>query len=204
MSDEDKSIRNMIAFIEGEAKEKQAEIEQQAQEEYDIEKQQLVEKAKANLRSEYERKKKNLDIERRVTHANLLKEQRMRVLREREKITEALKDRVKSKAQSIVRNEAVYKAVLQKLIVQSINSIQCDVEITCRKADAALVQSVIPACNSKFKMAVSPTNYLDDNVWGGVVLTGNSGKIRCNNTLLHRARHCFDEQLPTIRYLMFN
>jgi V-type H+-transporting ATPase subunit E len=53
-------------------------------------------------------------------------------------------------------------------------------------------------------LTLSKSSLSDDESWGGVLLTTTDGRITCNNTLAYRASHCFNEQLPTIRYLLFH
>jgi V-type H+-transporting ATPase subunit E len=207
---EEKQIRNMIAFIEAEAQEKVTEIEQQAQEDYDIEKQKLVEADRAKIRADVEKKKRAIEIDRRVQRANHSKAQRMKVMEQRRQILENLQGQVKTKLQTLGSDSGKNKALLEGLMKQSALAITCDSQVQCRKADEKLVSGLLKTVEDfvaqrtqkKISLTVSKQSLSDEDI-GGIRLTSLDGKIICDNTLATRLSHAFQEQLPAIRYKMF-
>lgn len=209
---EDKQIQSMIDFIDREAREKAEELDQAAQEEYDVEKMRLVEAEKAKIRQDSERKKKQVEIDRRVSRANHSKQQRLRVMDERGKILDVVKEATRKKILDLIKDAARYKALMADLLRQSTLAIQCDAEICCRKADEKLVESLLRSTEAAYEKATGKQvslsvgkPYLDDQeAWGGVVVRTADSRIVCNNTLAYRTEHCFSEQLPTVRHMLFN
>lgn len=209
---EDKQIQSMIDFIEREAQEKAEELDQAAQEEYDVEKMRLVEAEKAKIRTQTEAKKKQVEIDRRVAQANHAKSQRQRVMEERARLLEDLRAATQKKIVALVNDSTKYRQLLSDLIRQSAAAIQADASVQCRKADEAMVKKALPEAESwlqaqmkkTIKLTVAKDNLNDEESWGGVVLTSADGKIVCNNTLAYRMEHAFKEQLPTVRYQLFN
>lgn len=209
---EARQIQAMIDFIEREAQEKAEELDSAAQEEYDVEKMRLIETEKAKIRTNLEKKKKQVDVDRRVVSANFSKSQRLRVMEERSKIMETLHQKTRQKITAMIANPRVYNKLLVRIIQQSILSIQTDAVIQCRKEDATNVSGMLADMERWFKEKTGTSisvkmsqNYLNaEEAWGGVVVTSTDGRIVCNNTLSYRTQTCFEEQLPTVRYYLFN
>jgi V-type H+-transporting ATPase subunit E len=209
---EDAQIQSMINFIDREAEEKVEEINAAAQEEYDVEKMRLVEAEKAKIRANTEKKKKQVEIERRVQRAGHTKVQRQRVMEERAVILTNLKDLIKKKLLSLVGDQTRYRQLLVDLTRQGLLSIQCDVEAHVRQQDEQVLQKAIPDLQQWYerqtgrpvRVTISKEFLHDEESWGGVLLNSEDGRIVCNNTLSYRAATCFEEQLPTVRYMMFS
>eukprot|EP00796_Vickermania_ingenoplastis_P008227 gene8227-5749_t len=209
---EARHIQSMIDFIEREAQEKVEELEAAAQEEYDVEKMRVVETEKAKIRALTDKKKTQVDIDCRVSKANFSKTQRMRIMAERAKVMEELEEVTKKGILATIANPSEYETLLRDLIRQSILAIRTSVVVTCIKEDESVVNSLMKGLvdwyrsqrNEAITITVSK-NYLDkEEVWGGVVVASADGRIVCNNTLAHRAKTCFEEQLPAVRYYLFN
>lgn len=209
---EARQIQSMIDFIEREAQEKAEELDAAAQEEYDVEKMRLVEAEKTKIRANAEKKRKQVDVDRRVSRANYSKMQRLRVMEERAKIMEQLHEQTRQKIMAKVADPSQYKRMLTDLIHQSLQSLRTDAVIQCRQEDAAEVSRQIPELEKwyKEKMGASISiqtskTFLDaQEAWGGVVVVSTDGRIVCNNTLSYRTKTSFAEQLPTVRYHLFN
>jgi V-type H+-transporting ATPase subunit E len=209
---EARQIQSMIDFIEREAQEKAEELDAAAQEEYDVEKMRLVEAEKAKIRANTEKRRKQVDVNRRVARANYSKMQRLRVMEERAKIMEELHEQTRQKIMAKVGNPSEYKPMLTKLIHQSLLAIQTDTVIQCRQEDAAEVSRQIPELQQWYKQKMGASISIQTNstflnseeAWGGIVAVSKDGRIVCNNTLSYRAKTCFNEQLPTVRYHLFN
>lgn len=209
---EARQIQSMIDFIEREAQEKAEELDSAAQEEYDVEKMRLVEAEKAKIRANLERKKKQVDVDRRVAGANYAKEQRLRVMEERARVMEKLHEQTKQRIMSMVANPSTYRQLLESLIHQSLLAIRTDSVLRCRREDEPEVARMVKDLERWYqeKTGSSATiqtskDFLDSTeAWGGVIVASTDGRIICNNTLSYRTRTCFDEQLPTVRYYLFN
>jgi V-type H+-transporting ATPase subunit E len=209
---EERQIQSMIDFIEREAQEKVEELKQMAQEEYDTEKMRLVEAEKAKVRADFDKKKKNVEIQERVKRANFTKTQRVATMEERATLLEQLKGETKKKIMVLVNDSARYKTLLSGLLLQSLLALQADAVVTARKADADTIKGLIKQAESEYEKKTGKKatitvgkEVLDDNeAWGGVVMKTPDGKITCNNTLAYRSETCFKEQLPTVRYVLFN
>ncbi|CCW69313.1 unnamed protein product [Phytomonas sp. Hart1] len=207
-----RQIQSMIEFIDREAQEKVDELECAAQEEYDIEKMRLVEQEKLKIRQNLEKKKKQVDVDRRVARANYTKTQRMRVMEERAKIMETLYENTRKKVETIVANPSTYRPLLVNIVRQSILAIQTDAIIQCRKEDETEIHQMLNDLMNWYQIKTGSSisikineEYLNtDDAWGGVVVSSVDGRIRCNNTLSYRATMSFEEQLPTIRFYLFN
>ena len=202
----------MIDFIEREAHEKAEELDQAAQEEYDVEKMRLVEAEKAKIRTQAETKKKQVEVDRRVAQANHAKSQRLRVMEERAQLLEELREMTKKKILGLVNDGNKYRQLLIDLLRQSSAAIQCDGVVRCRKQDESILKKAFNDTSSWYKtqtgksisFTISKDNLDDAEAWGGIILESADGKIVCNNTLSYRTEHAFNEQLPTVRYQLFN
>lgn len=210
---EERQIQSMIDFIEREAQEKAEELDAAAQEEYDVEKMRLVEAEKAKIRANLEKKKKQVEVERRVTRANYAKSQRLRMMDDRAAILDDLNASIKKKIIAIINDKNAYQKLLLDLIRQSLRAIQTDAVIECRKQDESIISKAIKELQDWYQtdsglsvtLTINKKSNLDDaEAWGGVVLRSGDGRIVCNNTLSYRARNCFEEQTPTVRFFLFN
>lgn len=209
---EDKQIQGMVDFIERDAHEKARELEDEANAQYNSEKANFVEAEKKKALIAFEKNKKKVEIDRRVSHAGHSQQQRMRVLDTRRELLDQLNQRIQKKIKATINDQGKYPALLQNLFSQAAVSVRADAVVTVRQQDVNLVKGmlkktedeVLRVTGKKVSLSVDNSNFLNDNEdWGGVVLVGFNGQITCQNTLAIRARHVFDEQLPTIRYLMF-
>ncbi|EKF99877.1 ATP synthase, putative [Trypanosoma cruzi] len=209
---EARQIQSMIDFIEREAQERAEELDAAAQEEYDVEKMRLVEVEKVKVRATTEQKKKQVDIDRRVARANFSKTQRLRVMEERSRIMDELRENTRRKIAAFVKDTSRYQKLLLDLIHQALLAVRTDAVIQSRKEDEAAVQGMINDAEQWYrktvgsKITVTPSKeYLNtEEAWGGVIVTSHDGHIICNLTLSCRMRNCFEDQLPAIRYYLFN
>ncbi|ORC91495.1 putative ATP synthase [Trypanosoma theileri] len=209
---ESRQIQSMIDFIEREARERAEELDAAAQEEYDVEKMRLVEAEKIKVRSTTEQKKKQVDIDRRVARANFSKTQRLRIMEERRKIMDQLRENTKNKILAFVNDASKYRKLLVDLIHQALLSVQTDAVIHTRKEDITTVQGMLneleqwylTKTGKKISITLGQDHLDSEDAWGGVIVESRDGHIICNLTLSCRMKHCFEDQLPTIRYYLFN
>lgn len=85
------------------------------------------------------------------------------------------------------------------------------VAITCRVQDVVLVEKVLPEVISQFhaetkidcKFLIDTVHHLPPECAGGVIVTCNGGKIKCDNTLESRMEHACEALLPQLRVRLF-
>lgn len=209
---EDKQIQGMVDFIERDAHEKARELEDEANAQYNSEKANFVEVEKKKVLAAFEKNKKQAEIDRRVTAAGHSQQQRMRVLDNRREILDSLQARIQQKVKSVINNQTQYAVLLQNLLNQAAVAVRADSVVTVRQADVNLIKSmfkkteaeVLRITGKRVTLSVDNSNFLNDEEdWGGVILVGFNGQITVPNTLAIRAQNVFEEQLPTVRYLMF-
>ena len=209
---EDKQIQGMVDFIERDAHEKARELEDEANAQYNSEKANYVEVEKKKVLANYEKRKADAEINRRVSAASHSQEQRMRLLDNRRELLDTLQNRVQQKIKGIINDQNKYTALLQNLLNQAAVSVRADAEVTVRQQDVNVMKSLFKKAEAevqritgkKISLSVNTNEYLsDEEDWGGLILVGFNGQIVCQNTLAIRAKHVFEEQIPTVRHLMF-
>jgi|EP00669_Euglena_mutabilis_P002765 V-type H+-transporting ATPase subunit E len=213
MADQSHAVENMVGFITAEAKEKANEIEREAQETYTIEKQRLIESEKKKIKAEFERKEKQVAIEKRIRQSNLAKDQRLRVLKERDALMKKMMETAREKLIALTKSPQ-YPEVLVNLIAQGVVEMKTynkSALIMGLARDRAAIQAALPAAGAKIKAAtgkdvtltLSSENLPDDNIGGVFVLSENS-KIKVINTFKSREENICIDLLPRFRKLLFN
>ncbi|EPY42830.1 V-type H+-transporting ATPase subunit E [Angomonas deanei] len=132
-------------------------------------------------------------------------------MEERAKIMEKLHEETRKRVSAIVANGSAYEKLLKDLLYQSLLSIRSDSVVHVRQEDEKKVSALLGELQRWYKektgteatVSVSK-EYLNEDSWGGVVVVSTDGRIVCNNTLSYRTKSSFEEQLPTIRYYLFN
>ena len=214
--DEERTINQMVAFIAAEAREKEIEIDQQAQEEHDIEKQRLVDIGKKELLADFESKMRDLEIEKRVTHSKCVRECKLTLAKGNENVLKAIKDILCLKCKELKRDVNLYRRNLAAFIEEAARSVRYDSEVVCLAEDAQIVEEIINEKNDYFReqnvynyktnapitLHLCRTENLTDEKLGGVVLRAKEGKIVCDNSIIHRALICIEDQLPTLRQML--
>jgi len=213
MASEDRQIQAMIEFIDRDAQEKVREYDDEAQAMYDSEKANLVEAQKKKVIAQTADAKKDLEVNRRVARAQVSKQERMRVMEARGEALDQVKQRTEEQVRALVKDATKYKQLLADILRQSAVSIADDADVLCRKQDEQIVKGLLKqaeeagsrATGKPMKLTLSKDKLDDEAAWGGVVLkSANNHKVICDNTLAARMAHCFDEQMPTVRYYLFH
>nr|CCC95517.1 unnamed protein product [Trypanosoma congolense IL3000] len=209
---EARQIQSMIDFIEREAQEKADELHSAAQEEYDVEKMRLVEAEKVKVRASNEQKMKQVDVGRRVARANFSKAQRLRVMEAQSTIVEQLKENIKKKLLVFVKDTKRYRQLLVTLLHEALLAVRTDAVVHACKNDESIVSPMLREVEQWYQKTVGTRvsikmgqEYLnEEEALGGVVVKSEDGHIVCNWTLSSRMKNCLNDQLPTIRYYLFN
>lgn len=221
-------IRQMISFVQEEAKEKAIEIRGKAENDYNAAKTKHLHQAKAKLEEEYQKKWKSIEVNRRIERSAAINRARMDIMQiKNECIDELLQETRLAVADKARRDPDAYKLTLKNLIIQGlIKLLESDVKIRARKEDTELVQSVLEAAAREFKEIMQKeahqrydvtlsldSKYLDPrpvvgsnapSCCGGVVLLADEGRIKCTNTMDERLSAMFSNTVPSLRKMLFN
>jgi V-type H+-transporting ATPase subunit E len=221
-------IRQMISFVQEEAKEKAIEIRGKAENDYNAAKTKHLHQAKAKLEEEYQKKWKSIEVNRRIERSAAINRARMDIMQiKNECIDELLQETRLAVAEKARRDPDAYKLTLKNLIIQGlIKLLESDVKIRARKEDSELVQSVLEAAAREFKEIMQKeahqrydvtlsldSKYLDPrpvvgsnapSCCGGVVLLADEGRIKCTNTMDERLSAMFSNTVPSLRKMLFN
>lgn len=212
MADQSHAVENMVGFITAEAKEKANEIEREAQETYTIEKQRMIESEKKKIKAEFERKEKQVAVEKRVKQSNLAKDQRVRVLKERDGLMKEMMEAGRAKMVALTKSPQ-YSEVLANLIAQGVIETK-QYSLPCRviglEKDKKLLQGALDAAKGKIKKATGvdaqvtlSTKFASPDEIGGVIVESDSGKIQIHNTFKAREESVCVDLLPRFRKLLF-
>mmetsp|Transcript_32154 Transcript_32154/g.73987 ORF Transcript_32154/g.73987 Transcript_32154/m.73987 type:complete len:145 (-) Transcript_32154:471-905(-) len=137
----------------------------------------------------------------------------------RDELLKSLIEEAGQKCAVVARGQN-YPHLLQKLIVQGLIKIEeMDVTIYCRKEDLKVAEKVIPDAVNEYVSIMTKAsdvvlkprvilntdreNDLNDDSYGGVVLTACNGKIVCDNTMQSRLNLVYEEIQPSIRMMIF-
>lgn len=214
MADSSKPIENLVGFITAEAREKATEIEQEAQETYTIEKQRMIEAEKKKIKAEFERKEKQVAIEKRIKTSNLQKDQRLRILKERDALLKEMQAKAGQKLVALTRSPQ-YPEILANLITQAVVDLDPSdkphLKVAVVARDTGILAQVLPkaaaavkqACGASVNLTPAETVLPDDEIGGAIVLA-DSGKIKGINTFKSREEAVCLDLLPRFRKLLFD
>jgi len=223
----DRQIKQMIAFIRQEAKEKAEEIRQKTQEDKTIEKLTYKAKESSLIREEFEKRKKEKLTQRKIHRSTKINEARFTVMQKRNDLLNDLKSQLLNELCRVSENPN-YGKFIRYCIVEGLTIIMEErVEIICRKKDKNIVEAELKAAKEEFIKLVKrecnvtpridirlnqkgkflPPHPSGDNQGaccrGGIVLTAHGGKIKLSNTIESRVDQAFKDQKPTMRKLLF-
>ncbi|KAH8399159.1 hypothetical protein KR215_003304 [Drosophila sulfurigaster] len=211
-ADVQKQIKHMMAFIEQEANEKAEEIDAKAEEEFNIEKGRLVQQQRLKIMEYYEKKEKQVELQKKIQSSNMLNQARLKVLKVREDHVSSVLDDARKRLGEVTKNEAEYKEVLSKLIVQGLYQVmEPKVTLRCRQVDVPLVKAVLQSSIEQYKanmnqdvdLFVDEREYLAADTCGGVELLALNGRIKVPNTLESRLELISQQLVPEIRNALF-
>jgi len=223
----DRQIKQMIAFIKQEAKEKAEEIRQKTSEDKSIEKLSYKAKESKVIREEFEKLRKEKLTLKKIHRSTKINEARFTVMSKRNDLLNILKKEIASGLNDVHQNPQ-YGKFLRFLIVESCLAIMEDtIEVICRKEDLKIVEGEINNCKEEYcriikrDCGVTPKLNLSlnkegkflpphpssknqgESCSGGVVLSACNGRITLNNTFEARLDKAFADQKPTMRAMLF-
>jgi len=215
-ADTERRIKQMVAFIRQEARDKAEEIEVRAKEECNVEVMKMTDREKAKMREEFKQREKRIEIENKITKQKVLDGYRMELLKAEDSKKTELKEMVQKRFSGVTKNSGKYKEFLKQAMIQAFLLIwdEDEVTVSCRKEDQSVVKSLMDSamkevksraqkeCNTTLKMKA---NFNDKPVKcsGGVIVSARGGKVVCDNTLDARLNIVMRTELPMVRERLF-
>jgi len=215
-ADTERRIKQMVAFIRQEARDKAEEIEVRAKEECNVEVMKMTDREKAKMREEFKQREKRIEIENKITKQKVLDGYRMELLKAEDSKKTELKEMVQKRFAGVVKDSGKYKEFLKQAMIQAFLLIwdEDEVTVSCRKEDQSVVKSLMDSamkevksraqkeCNTTLKMKA---NFNDKPVKcsGGVIVSARGGKVVCDNTLDARLNIVMRTELPMVRERLF-
>jgi len=207
----------MVNFIMQEAHEKVNEIRIKTDHDFNLEKQNLVHNGKLKVQEEYAQKEKDLEIEQRVSRSASVGAARVKKMKARDELLEALKKESVEKLATFCKGPE-YPTFVRKLIVQGLIKIEeSEVEIQCRPEDKAIVTKALPDAVAEFKTlmtaaghTVNPKVTVSETALpaklrnGGIVLTALNCRIVLNQTVDERLLIAYTDMMPSVRFGLFS
>ncbi|KAK3812984.1 MAG: ATPase, V1/A1 complex, subunit E [Benniella sp.] len=204
-------LDKMISFIGQEAREKAREIKVKADEEFNIEKAKLVRQEAINVEAAFQRKVKQADVQRRIAQSNNINKSRMKLLVARQEMLDQLFADARKQLVEVTKDDARYEKFLADGLVQALfRLLEPEVTVQYRKADESKIQKLLPDVKKRYEEATKQTvniellkDHLPNDSAGGVIVAGNGGKTKCNNTPEARLAILEENMLPEIRTMLF-
>ncbi|GJJ69473.1 V-type H+-transporting ATPase subunit E [Entomortierella parvispora] len=204
-------MRKMVAFIKQEALEKAREIKVKADEEFNIEKAKLVRQESINIDAAFQRKVKQADVQRRIAQSNNINKSRMTLLVTRQQMLDDLFAESRNQLLEVSKDKTRYEKFLADSLVQAFfRLLEPEVTVQLRKADKAVVEGLLPSVQARYEEATKSAikvvildEYLAADSAGGVIVAGNGGKTKCNNTPEARLSILEEDMLPDVRNMLF-
>jgi len=216
-ADSDRRIKQMVAFIRQEARDKTEEIQVRAKEECNVEVLKMVDKEKAKLREHFKQQDKRVEIEGKIQRQKLVDKYRMELLKAQDAKRVQLQEECRRALQQVTRDTGRYKAFLKNAMIQAFVKIwdEAEVEVSCRREDANIVKScmadalknVISRAKKECKEELSMKAVFNETpikCMGGVKVTARGGRVVCDNTLDARLRIVLKTELPYVRDKLFS
>lgn len=213
----DRRIKQMVAFIRQEARDKAEEIQVRAKEECNVEVLKMVDGEKAKLRDYFKQQEKRVEIESKIQRQKLVDKYRMELLKSQDTKKRQLEEDCAKALQKVTKDAGRYKTFMKESLTQAMIKIWDEAEVTvqCRKEDAKLVQGIMndvlngvlsrakKECNEELAMkAVFDKTPID--CIGGVRVTARGGRVICDNTLDARLKIVIKDQMPYVKDKLFS
>lgn len=216
-AESNRRIKQMVAFIRQEARDKAEEIQVKAKEECNYEVLRMVDKEKAKLREQFKQQDKRVEIEGKIQRQKLVDKYRMELLKAQDAKKIQLQKDCRKALQNVTKDTGRYKAFMKNAMIQAFVKIwdEAQVTVSCRKEDANLVQGLMQdalkdvvsrakkECNEDLSMKAS-FDKTPIKCMGGVKVTARGGRVVCDNTLDARLTIVLQNELPYIKENLFN
>ncbi|KAI9056144.1 hypothetical protein LZ554_001072 [Drepanopeziza brunnea f. sp. 'monogermtubi'] len=205
-------LKKMTAFIKQEAMEKGREIEIKADEEFAIEKSKLVRTETAAIDSTYEKKFKAATMSQQITRSTVANKTRLKVLSARQELLDEIFHATQTKLGEATKDKGKYAGILKGLLLEGFYALNEEtLAVRARKVDKDTVVKAIKEAEKEYKekmkkevkASLDESNWLPEDVSGGVSIVGGNGKIEITNTFDERLKLLEDMALPAIRTKLF-
>lgn len=171
----------------------------------------MIESEKKKIKAEFERKEKQVSIEKRIKQSNLAKDQRMRVLTERDALMKEMMALARQKLMAVTQSQG-YSEVLANLIAQSVGEMKDEgkpMTVVGLAKDKQHLQNALAGATQKIKatgrtvsLSVSSEVLPNEDI-GGVVVISSDGRTKGINTFKSREESVCVDLLPRFRKLMY-
>jgi len=181
-----------------------------------------IREATKHIEKEFEKKKEAIQRKKKISYSHALNASRLEILKEKEKIIQDIMKEASEKLANIGNpKDPSYKTLLQSLLSQAFLTLsEPQVEVRCRQIDVDIVESILHDSIEEYKKRTSkpleakidkknfllpPKSDQDPNhyCYGGILVVGYNGRIKCDNTLDQRLLLAFEGLLPDIRIALF-
>lgn len=187
----------------------------------------MVHTAKLKLQQEFKQREKDIETEKRIAKAKAEAEHRVRLMNEREKLLQDVRDSALLALSQVSHDKTKYSNLLKELIVQGLIKMnEPEVEVIVRKEDYDLAKHIYKDAASLYRTMIkeatgqevacslslnpndqalppAPKGDGAKSCSGGVKLLALGGKIVCDNTLDSRLEIAIEALMPTIRSTLF-
>jgi len=212
-----KQIQQMVNFILNEAKDKAEEIDAKTLEEFNIERLKYAQEQKDIIRKDFGAKKKKTETANAIARSTAINKARMQKVEARQEYLETLKKTCETELKQLAGDRTAYTNLVANLIVQGCLKLCEDhVTVKCRKEDESVVKSALDIASRKYADVIKretratknlslsiSSNFLPAQCGGGVVLTCFNNTISVDNTLNTRLNLVMDNDLPSLRKLLY-
>jgi len=212
-------IKQMIAFINQEAREKAEEIRVNAERSARNETATFIHTEKLRLNKEYEQKTEDVTQQRTIQKTQILREGQLKKLRNKDELKGKLKEAATTALKGAVKTASYKEFLINSAVEAALLIDEKKVAFTGLKADQQLLRTGLAEISRRYKKACARPDYngsnpdcdfsmveskvLDDSKVGGVVASAMAGRIVVDNTLLARLDICMHDLLPQLAKMMF-
>ncbi|MEQ2197943.1 hypothetical protein XENOCAPTIV_005441 [Xenoophorus captivus] len=184
----------------------------QAEEEFNIEKGRLVHTQRVKIMDHYEKKEKQIEQHKKIQMSHLKNQARLKVLKARDDMVTDLLNEARQRIADIVKDPERYSKLLEGLVLQGFYQLlEPKVTIRCRQQDVEMVQAAVnknmliykEAVKSNLTVRIDQDRFLQSNIYGGVEVYNDNGKIKVSNTLESRLELVAQQMMPEIRETLF-
>ncbi|MED6242910.1 hypothetical protein ATANTOWER_011718 [Ataeniobius toweri] len=137
---------------------------------------------------------------------------RLKVLKARDDMVTDLLNEARQRIADIVKDPERYSKLLEGLVLQGFYQLlEPKVTIRCRQQDVEMVQAAVnkniliykEAVKSNLTVRIDQDHFLPSNIYGGVEVYNDNGKIKVSNTLESRLELVAQQMMPEIRETLF-
>ncbi|KAF9952283.1 V-ATPase V1 sector subunit E [Modicella reniformis] len=111
----------------------------------------------------------------------------------------------------VTKDTGRYEKFLSDALVQALfRLLEAEVTVQHREADDAVIQKLLPAVKKRYENETKQSvnivllkEHLPKDSAGGVIVAGNGGRTKCNNTPEARLAILEENMLPEVRTMLF-